>query len=34
MPQQPICEVVQPQEQTHFKAEGVQQVEVLSNEPQ
>jgi hypothetical protein len=34
MPQQPVCEVVQPQEQTHFQVKGVQPVEAPNNEPQ
>jgi hypothetical protein len=33
-PQQLVCEVIQSQEQTHSQAEGVQLVEIPSNEPQ
>jgi hypothetical protein len=32
--QQPVHKVIQPQEETHFQAEGIQLVEIPSNEPQ
>jgi hypothetical protein len=34
VPRHPICEAIQPQEQTYSQVEGVQPVEAPSNEPQ
>jgi hypothetical protein len=33
-PHQPVREVIQSQEPTHSQAEGIQSIEVPSNEPQ